>query len=80
MRYPHLMLRAMAKCEMMPVVLNIPDRHDNGAPAMEEVLVDRAAEDAARVRLSRPEAKDALAAGMRATLEKSTPIENYETA
>jgi enoyl-CoA hydratase/carnithine racemase len=33
---------------------------------MEEVLVDRAAEDAARVRLNRPEVKNALSQGMRA--------------
>jgi enoyl-CoA hydratase/carnithine racemase len=32
---------------------------------MEEVLVDRAAEDAARVRLNRPEVENALAAGLR---------------
>jgi hypothetical protein len=74
MRYPHLLLRAMAKCEMMRVDLNIPDRHDIGAPAMEEVPVDRAAENAARVRLNRPEAKNVLAAGMRAFPENRRSV------
>ena len=41
---------------------------------MEEVPVDRPAEDAARVRLNRPEAKDALAAGMRAFPEKRRSV------
>jgi len=62
------MLRAKAKCEMMPVVFNNPDRDDNGAPAMEEVLVDR------------PEAKDAPEGRMRTFSEQRGPIENYQTA